>query len=832
MRDPVVVGLYVQRMNLGLSADQLVALRRTAANSGYHLFMGAGAAIDSLSSDGRNLPLGGQLADELAQAFDVEIEDGDQLWRIYSRATAKHSDAVVYAWLRKRFHNVQPPAWMETYARFPWQCVWTLNLDDSFEKSYDRVRTESSLPLRIVSWDDEYVMNRDLSVVHLHGHVFDNDPRKLVFSLAEYADAAVARAPWPVIFRDVYGVTPMVIIGARLRDEPDIESIVARRLPEHDAPSFYVSPRISSGMRSDLAAWRLIPVEMTGQEFASEWAKLCDMDLSRAPSRPEELSIRVAREFRELTTDKPIKIPVGHDLLGGDEPRWDDIRAEIPAELDWFREGKSLVRQFGQPLSPSTILMYSGQRLSGRSTGLLAIAFAFKQASWRVFLYTADERPDIDAIIQYASDGKSVLLVFDGIADIAEDAEEVIRRSRASGLRISILAVDSNERNAGIVGRINPHYMVGNEIKAIRSLLTRTDAARLVDRLAAAGRLGRLERKRDRDRLAHFRNRELFTAMSEIENAPGFGARVDAEVNAIDNQAHLELLFFASMAARVGRRLYIVDASRMVKLPTEEIVRAAQGSSLNAVISIHGGVVHTRQRWLALSSVITKIGGDRKSLQLLASGVQQISSRLSRSSQRERNGTSLLVGNLMTYRNLAQIFPSSNLEGFYNSLQPSFGHWSGRFWEQRAIMSRHLGDVNPDALPRAESYAQRAVTLVEDTYSYTTLGTVLAARGAVADAGALGEYYDRTFDAFEKAGELDPQNLVTWFAFLNHTLKLLDRVASGEGNDDVRDRLIEDWRRIHDNIASTVAASESTKHDLAGLLARYERITLKGKRNV
>ncbi len=809
---------------LGLSEDQTSALRRAAANSGYHLLLGAGASLDSRSVDGSNLPGAASLAREMSRSFTVPIEDDDLLWRVYARAVEKHGRDFVYAWLRKRFAMVEPPNWMDAYARFPWECVWTLNLDDSFERSYERVATETSRRLLSLSWDDEFKLSRDLNIVHLHGHVLDAGARALVFSLSEYADAAVSRAAWPLAFRDTYGVSPMVIIGARLRDEPDIEAVVGRRLPEHDAPSFYVSPHISAAAEADLRAWRLVPVKATAEEFSSTWAELTGLSLTTAPSRAEELALRLGRQFLELTTNKAVKLPKGHDLLGGDEPRWDDVRVENHAELQWIGTGVSLVRRVGKAAPSGSALVFVGKRLTGRSTGLLALAHEFRRQAWRVFLYRRDERPDVDAVLQFASDGKPMVLVFDGFADIAEDVALILKRGRQARLPIMVVATDQIERSAGIVGRLSKDLLVNNTVYSINAKLNAVDAARLVDKLQSAGRLGRIESlKNDRGRRSHFQGNELFASMAALEDAPGFGRRVGAEVQAISSDEQLHLLFLASISARVGRRLYLVDAAQMMRRPSEELVRLIREDRMASVLTTDGRIVGARRRWLALQPVIDRLGQHR-ALVLLSDGIQALSSRVSRSSQRERNAASLLVGSLMAYRNLAEIFPGANFEAWYASIFNSFGNWSGRYWEQRAIMSRHLGEVNVDALARAESYAQRAITLREDTYSYTTLGTVLAARGAKADLVTLGEYYDRTFDAFERASQLDPQNIVTWLAFLSHSLKILERLAREGDRDELWDRLTEDWLRIFDSVAQTLSAADEPRSELTRLKARYRAL--------
>src|SRR3712207_8004356 len=57
---------------------------------------------------------------------------------------------------RDRFNKVQPPPWMSSYARFPWEGVWTLNLDDSFENAYSAIASSASRAIRSVSRSEEH----------------------------------------------------------------------------------------------------------------------------------------------------------------------------------------------------------------------------------------------------------------------------------------------------------------------------------------------------------------------------------------------------------------------------------------------------------------------------------------------------------------------------------------------------------------------------------------------------------------------------------------------------------------------------------------------------
>ena len=260
----------------------------------------------------------------------------------------------------------------------------------------------------------------------------------------------------------------------------------------------------------------------------------------------------------------------------------------------------------------------------------------------------------------------------------------------------------------------------------------------------------------------------------------------------------------------------------MLAVDSDEVTRAIRSDQgLESVLYMDGYWVKTRHRWMALDPCIKRLGS-QTALALLGSAIKRVAPRLGRASQRERNATSVLVGAFMTYNNIVDIFPAANWDKWYEELAPTFGGWSARYWEQRAIMSRHAGKEFPESLSRSESFALRAVSIVSDAFSYTTLGTVLLAKAAFSPNVDVSDYYDRAFDAFEAASLEDPSNIVTWMAFLRHSLDVIDRVRDEEqSSEGLEERLHDDWRQIHSQISTVVNASDSTKHELDGLMRRY-----------
>ncbi|ACQ80391.1 hypothetical protein Bcav_2139 [Beutenbergia cavernae DSM 12333] len=812
---------------------QRLALRRAARNGEYHLLLGAGASMDSTSHTGVSLPGSKKLIQQLCDAFDVPNEQGDLLWRIYDRAVEAAGESRVYSWFRERFWGVKHPYWMEYYARSPWATVWTLNVDDTFESAHTAVAKETSRQVQVLNWDDSFRQGRSLNVVHLHGVVDTEDPRKLVFSLSEYAVSAASRAAWPVNFHDSYGNSPFVILGARLRDEPDIESVVSRRHPTHAAPSFYVARTISRAMHADLTRWGLIPVEMTAEDFVLEWGELTGLDLEHDLGAELELGIRIGQQFTELkSTSSPV--PAGHDFLGGDEPHWTDIQNGLAAELEWVTKATLDCNQIGRSLQKSTVIAYTGRRLTGRSTGLLQLGEHLRKASWRTFRFRHEGRIDVEALLAFAADGKALALLFDGAADIADDLDRLATEARLSGASVACVVVDDSARESNILGRISGSNLAHARVAGINGRLSRTDAARLVDTLERVGRLGILEGRPDPARLAHFKGHDLFDAMAQLENAPGFGRRVEHLVQELKDTQALRATLVASYASLVNRRLLVIDASRMIGINSDELVRRIQDDPrLASLVSTDGTDVRTRHRWLALQPTVERMGID-SAAEMLRNAVRSVSSRLNQKSLRERNPTALLVGSFMSHRNLNEAFPGADLDSWYTSLVDVFGSWSARYWEQRAILARRNSRSDANLLAKAESFSLRATELVADTYSFTTLGTVLLEKASRVPFD-VHTYYERGLSAFERAASLDASssNVVTWIAFLRYATKVLERISSdhskGVGAPDLEDlwgTVRGDWRRTYAQLALLGTASDHVKRDLQKLRQDFESLPL------
>lgn len=622
-----------------------------------------------------------------------------------------------------------------------------------------------------------------------------------------------------------------------MRDEPDIEDVLAKRRPAHDAPSLYVSPSISDVFEDDLRQWNLIPVRMSAEDFIYEWSDLLNLRVDSTPEPQIEIGLRIGRQFIELQTNaaKPPKLGVSHDFLGGDEPDWFDINESLNANFEWMERGVADLNRWSKQAtgSGSTAYLVVGRRLTGRSTGLLVLARSLRSSGWRTLFYGGEDRPDVDALIAFAAtiSPARLALVFDGVVHILDDIDRLITKARSARLDIVCLGVDESDSSANILTRMKPANLFEQRLGEVRHVLSKADGRRLVDKLASAGRLGFLGAENDRTRVAHFSGREIFWAMEQLENAPSFGRRVGQLVDELTLDADIRIVLLASYASRIDEPLLVADAARMLGVKSDDLARSIRTSqSLRNFTYLYGQQIKTRQRWLALEPAIAKLG-KKASLTFVGDAISRVQTRLNWNSLRARNSTSMLVAAMMTHKNLDRAFPETDWDPWYEKLRPVFGDWSARYWEQRAIYARRVmaDRIDEGLMSRAESFAYRAVGLLRDTYSLTTLGTILLAKAAHSPGVDVGDYFRRAQGVFAEAVSTSTNNLVAWDAFLRHSLPVVRKVSGStqivevEGVQVVlRDYIRDEWLRVYSELGLISGRSEETRRQMRGLKRQFD----------
>lgn len=782
---------------LGLSRKELLAARNAARGGQYQILLGAGSSVGATNSHGA-IPLARDLAGILMKRYPkAPIAETDSLHRAYQRAVLVSSPEHVWRTFSEVFGGAHHESWFQVFASLPWRRVWTLNVDDTFENAYRDKWGEEKRKLRSISWDEPYIETGDLEIIHLHGHIIGSVPQKLVFSFSEYQAAASAKPVWNQVLAGLLGVESFVVLGASILNDPDVEALLLGNRPTSQAPSFIVDPYIGDGNRWELEQLGYRVIKLTGEQFLSAWQTEMDLDEESVRDLEESESLSVP-QFTKLQTNRTTPPPRSHDYFGGDAPVWADIIERLPARFGWMADVVAHIKEWvdAGATAPMLHVIY-GHRMSGVSSGLLMIARSSIDMYVDVFWFDKSSRFNVPTVLRSRAHKRPAVIFIDTGADFASDVDKLLRDAATSDTSLYLVVSESPQNDLRLEGRLGGGY--DKYITKAPHKMSRNDAIALVEKLDNFGRLGSLELEKPALRTRHFRNRDVFSSLMEVEHAIGFRKRLEGEVTALDAPWKKDLLLLLSIAAQGAREVGVMEAAIAVGRASDGMLREiTEDEHSSAVIEVFESKLVARQREHGISALVGKMGTN-EAIGRLREMITNLAPLATRASLQQRNRPVQLVGYLMTARQLQQNFANIDLDrDFYELLRSLFGDWNGRYWEQRAIYSKSQGDWS-----KAESFAARAVGLYDDAFTRTTYGTILINKAASfgrLESTTWQSFYDRGRSEFDAAAQKEPGNKVTVFAYLSAALELAkavvpwERAAKDESSGEALQGLREDWQ--------------------------------------
>jgi len=173
--------------------ELLDKLAEGLAHREYSLLLGAGASLGAIGGDGRPLPTGTGLRDQLVSEFKIDVGgEAPSLQQVYENLHRNQPDELT-KYMFDRFTKCQP-SWQHFLAEFFWQRIWTLNIDDVLEEAFKR----ESRPLRSLVWHERFsdpLPSGFQQVIHLHGAadrlvLGEKNDNALVFSIFDMISSA------------------------------------------------------------------------------------------------------------------------------------------------------------------------------------------------------------------------------------------------------------------------------------------------------------------------------------------------------------------------------------------------------------------------------------------------------------------------------------------------------------------------------------------------------------------------------------------------------------------------------------------------------------------
>jgi hypothetical protein len=329
--------------------------------TGVNLFAGAGFSVLASDKNGRSLPIGPSLKEELTDFFDQTQLNAIELPQAYAVLNSKFSNQL-RKFLNERFTVDEFDARYASILKIEWKNIFTTNIDDLLPKIF------VDHPLHYLNdehlYGPTFLDKKAISFIALHGNVL-HDNRPFIFSPTELA-SAFASDPnrWHSLVTAISRF-PTLFWGYGLNDAGTLQAIsvdVTKR--GNESPKWIVvHPKSSAGTQEYFEALGFNVIVATTEGFLDY--------LTESLETPDGLRLNtcldIHKAFMEYAVPRPAdRYPMQPllDFFQGAPPSWSHIFSGKISRTSRFDRvqneilGKKNVMMVGMPASgKSTLLM-------------------------------------------------------------------------------------------------------------------------------------------------------------------------------------------------------------------------------------------------------------------------------------------------------------------------------------------------------------------------------------------------------------------------------------------------------------------------------------------
>lgn len=536
------------------------------------LLLGAGSSFGSSTSNGIPVPLGDELAKILADEANLAY-NGEPLSKVYGASKRKLGDRIESIF-DKHFRNCTPSNEYNRLARYTFARIYTLNIDDAFERALDR-NSKQNLYVRSrfdkVSQRDQLFKNIDY--VKLNGDI-KRPIDGYIFSPQEYASAAANSPLWYEELGSDYFNYIFIFIGTKL-DEPLFYHHIERyrgKTKSREQRSYVITPSASEIDIENLLESNIEHIPATLSQFV-DWL---DENFVTPPSpastllqsRPELNVSDVIDQERYISIFKEV-VPVSRAQLSlmrepdsgsplrnfykGYKPTWKDILDDVPALLNHTTKALEVIQRTIIEQRKVFLFCIFGSAGSGKTTMMKQLALKLSEINHPVY-YLDNINADISSLI-YELDKKTkgkYFVFIEKIADVAQKIGEVIKENKNN----KCVFIGSESLN--IWNFRGSEYFDNNTILSYDiSLINNNDAIKILERVKIYGNWTRLEKMSPESRIKELTvksSQQLLIGLMETTSGDGFNKIIQRDYNKIPTESHKALLILCGLAAfqRVG----------------------------------------------------------------------------------------------------------------------------------------------------------------------------------------------------------------------------------------------------------------------------------------
>ena len=585
-------------------------IKNALLNGRLVLLFGAGASIGSKNKLNEHPPLGGELSKILAEEIGEEF-NGEALADVYSAAKAELGDHV-FKILETHYKHCTPSREFATLLKYPFFRIYTLNIDDAFEKAAHQTNRIFNVKHRSdpISEVDQYY--KTLDYIKLNGDI-SYTSKGFIFSAQEYGKGSFQEPIWySELAKDYYKYT-FLFVGTQLK-EPlfyhQIEKYKAAN-QNNESRSYLLTPSLSPIQKRSLANSNIDHLAGTLYDFTN-WLET-EFD---TPPSASQVASNVRPELNLASVDKEEHlalfsgvIPVHRSSLTlidkqhskskirefykGFKPSWSDILDGVPAEL---HNVNKFYKNVTESSSPSDLHLLFGSAGCGKTTALKQLALKLSDLGTNNVYFINEQKENFnELLIELNNRNNSPFYVFlERVSDFAAQLADIIKFGKSENA-IFISAENPKIWKTRVQEHLEEHLTTSEDI----SHITHDDADNILSKLEEFGnwtRLSKMSPKKRKVEILKKSKNQLLIGLIEATSGEGYNEIIQKDYKAITCPSERALLLLAGLAttSRVpANEATITRALSSLKLNPHVQHLAMQ---MDGIISYTNGNITTRHR--------------------------------------------------------------------------------------------------------------------------------------------------------------------------------------------------------------------------------------------
>lgn len=538
-------------------------IRTALLNGRLVLLFGAGASKGCKNSLNEDIPLGGELANILAEELGEEL-DGEDLSEVYSAAKSELGEHV-HKIFERYFKHCKPSIEYTELLKYPFFRIYSLNIDDAFENAAHKngiINFNVKLRNDNISEVDQFY--KTLDYIKLNGDI-NRVSDGFIFSSQEYGSNSASEPLWySELARDFHKYT---FIGTKLK-EPlfyhQIEKYKAKT-GSSDLKSYILIPSLTNIQKKGLLSSNIHHLEGKLSDFVNwlqdEFDKPPTSNDILRNTRPE-LTIENIENTNKISLfsgvtpvnrsslvlmKKPEKVSQIRDFYKGFKPSWFDIIDEVPAFLSDVHEffDEFFLDNNSKPLDLYLILGSAG---CGKTTALKQLALKIADQGGRNVYFIEEYKADfLEFIIELDYRNTEPYYIFiERVGDLSVDIANIIKGAKSSK---AIFISSENPKIWTTRVKVNLGLYVTESLDM--SQIKDSDADLILNKLEMYGnwtRLSRMSNKNRKIELIQKSKRQLLIGLLEATSGEGYNEIIKKDYASITCASEKSLLMLAGLA--------------------------------------------------------------------------------------------------------------------------------------------------------------------------------------------------------------------------------------------------------------------------------------------